>query len=868
MDRYTVTGMSCAACSARVEKAVSGVEGVTECSVSLLTNSMAVEGTASPEAVVRAVEAAGYGASLLGAPSESSDSYQARLQQTRAALEDTETPKLKKRLIASVAVLLVLMYFSMGHMMAGFPAPKAFDNMVFMGIFQMCLALIVMAINGKFFRSGLTSLLHRAPNMDTLVALGSGAAFAYSLAELLLMALAQGEMDHAEVMRLGGNLYFETAAMIPTLITIGKLLESLSKGRTTDALRGLMELAPQTATLLRDGQEVTVDIEAVQAGDLFVVKPGESIPVDGVVESGTGAVNEAALTGESIPVDKQAGDPVSAATVNGAGYLVCRATRVGKDTTLSQIIQMVSDAAATKAPLGRIADKVSGIFVPTVIGLALLTMAGWLIAGRDFTFAVARGISVLVISCPCALGLATPVAIMAGSGVGAKNGILFKTAAALEGVGRTQIVAMDKTGTLTKGEPEVMGLYPADAISAEELLRLAAALEAKSEHPLAKAVMKKAAEDGIPAPEVTDFQALPGNGLTARLVDSARLSGPAARTLRGGSLKYMAAELSLPASASAQAASLSEQGLTPLLFARDEEFLGIIAVADALKEDSLAAVAYMDELGLKTVMLTGDNEKTARAVAAKAGVKDVAAGVLPQGKEEVIRSLSAQGKTAMVGDGINDAPALVRADVGLAIGAGTDVALDAADIVLMKNSLMDAAAAVKLGRATIRNIHENLFWAFIYNLICIPLAMGLLGIELKPIYGAAAMSLSSFTVCMNALRLNRVKLYPFNYKRSESGKPEPAGTGTGPATEPATEPEITTITKEEPTVTKTLEIEGMMCMHCEARVKKALEALPGVKSAAPSHETGTAVVELTEAVPDDVLKNAVEAQDYKVKAVF
>ena len=887
-DRYTVTGMSCAACSARVEKAVSGVEGVTECSVSLLTNSMAVEGTASPEAVVRAVEAAGYGASLLGAPSEGSDSYQARLQQTRAALEDTETPKLKKRLIASVAVLLVLMYFSMGHMMAGFPAPKAFDNMVFMGIFQMCLALLVMAINGRFFRSGLASLLHRAPNMDTLVALGSGTAFAYSLAELLLMALAQGRMDHAEVMRLGMNLYFETAAMIPTLITVGKLLESLSKGRTTDALRGLMELAPQTATLLRDGREVTVDIEAVRAGDLFAVRPGESIPVDGVVESGTGAVNEAALTGESIPVDKQAGDPVSAATVNGAGYLVCRATRVVKDTTLSQISQMVSDAAATKAPLGRIADKVSGIFVPTVIGLALLTMAGWLIAGRDLTFAVARGISVLVISCPCALGLATPVAIMAGSGVGAKNGILFKTAAALEGVGRTQILAMDKTGTLTKGEPEVTGLYPAPGIPAEELLRLAAALEAKSEHPLAKAVMKKAAEDGVPAPEVTDFLALPGNGLTARLTEPTRPADPArsaARTLRGGSLKYMTAELSLPASASEQAASLSEQGQTPLLFARDDEFLGIIAVADALKEDSLAAVAYMDELGLKTVMLTGDNEKTARAVAAKAGVKDVAAGVLPQGKEEVIRALSEQGKTAMVGDGINDAPALVRADVGLAIGAGTDVALDAADIVLMKNSLMDAAAAVRLGRATIRNIHENLFWAFIYNLICIPLAMGLLGIELKPVYGAAAMSLSSFTVCMNALRLNRVRLYPD--KAKETGRPAPAAPQEDPAerlnaktvdaqktqatedryTRPAT-PNTKPEQQEEPAMTKTLEIEGMMCMHCEARVKKALEALPGVKEAVPSHEKGTAVVELTEAVPDEVLKNAVEAQDYKVKAVF
>ncbi len=852
MDQYTVTGMSCAACSARVEKAVSGVEGVTECTVSLLTNSMAVKGSASPEAVVRAVEAAGYGAVLRGAPAEGA-SYQARLKQTREALEDKETPKLKKRLIISAALLLILMYFSMGHMMAGFPAPKAFDNMVFMGIFQLCLALAVMAVNGKFFRSGISSLLHRAPNMDTLVALGSGTAFAYSLAELLLMALAQGDMNHAEVMRLGENLYFETAAMIPTLITVGKLLESLSKGRTTDALRGLMELTPQTAVLLKDGREVTVDIEAVKTGDIFVVRPGESIPVDGIVESGSGAVNEAALTGESIPVDKQAGDPVSAATVNGSGYLTCRATRVGQDTTLSQIIQMVSDAAATKAPLGRIADKVSGIFVPTVIGLALLTMAGWLIAGKEFGFAVARGISVLVISCPCALGLATPVAIMAGSGVGAKNGILFKTAAALEGVGRTQILAMDKTGTLTKGEPEVMGLYPAEGVSASELLRLAAALEAKSEHPLAKAVMKKAAEDGISAPPADDFAALPGNGLTARL---------GTLTLKGGSLKYMTGELALPETASRQAAALSEQGLTPLLFARDSDYLGIIAVADALKEDSLAAVAYMEELGLKTVMLTGDNEKTARAVAAKAGVKDVAAGVLPQGKEEVIRSLAEQGKVAMVGDGINDAPALVRADVGLAIGAGTDVALDAADIVLMKNSLMDAAAAVKLGRATIRNIHENLFWAFIYNLICIPLAMGLLGIELKPIYGAAAMSLSSFTVCMNALRLNRVRLYPASAKAAAD--PHPAGEAPAP---PVPEKASGPSQKEETTMTKTMEIEGMMCTHCEARVKKALEALPGVKSAVPSHEKGTAVVELTEEIADEVLKNAVEAQDYKVKAI-
>ena len=859
MEQYTVTGMSCAACSARVEKAVAGLEGVESCSVSLLTNSMAVEGSAAPEAVVAAVEAAGYGATPRNGVNKEATgrSYQQRLQENREALEDRETPKLKRRLIISVAVLLVLMYFSMGHMMAGFPAPKAFDNMLFMGLFQLCLALIVMAVNHQFFTNGLKALWHRAPNMDSLVALGSGAAFVYSLGALFLMTLAQGEMDHHRMMQLGDNLYFETAAMIPTLITVGKLLEALSKGRTTDALRGLMELAPRTATLLRDGTEVTVDIEEVKAGDIFRVRPGESIPVDGVIEEGHSAINEAALTGESIPVDKAPGDVVSAATVNGQGLLSCRATRVGEDTTLSQIIQMVSDAAATKAPLGRIADKVSGIFVPMVIGLALLTMAGWLIAGREPGFAVARGISVLVISCPCALGLATPVAIMAGSGVGARNGILFKTAAALEGAGRIQTMVMDKTGTLTKGSPAVMGLYPAADITSEELLRLAAALEAGSEHPLARAVLEKARAEGLHWAETEDFTALPGNGLRANL---------AGQRLVGGSLRYMTQEISLAPAVQEQADQLAEEGLTPLLFARNEQFLGMIAVADALKEDSREAVAYMESLGLKTVMLTGDNEKTAQAVAARAGVEEVVAGVLPQGKEEVVRRLAREGKVAMVGDGINDAPALVRADTGIAIGAGTDVALDAADVVLVKSSLMDAAAAVKLGRATIRNIHQNLFWAFIYNAICIPLAMGVLGIELKPMYGAAAMSLSSFCVCMNALRLNRVKLYPGKSNASPCPPPD-EGEGGPQGREGATIYKPNTH-KEEPTMTKTLEIEGMMCMHCEARVKKALEAIPGVESAVPSHESGTAVVTLSQEVANDVLQKAVEAQDYTVKAVF
>ncbi len=875
MTQYTVTGMSCAACSARVEKAVSKVEGVSECAVSLLTNSMAVEGTASPEEIVRAVEAAGYGAELKGGSGAASDdaasagrksgrSYQERLRQNKEALEDKETPKLKRRLISSVAVLLVLMYFTMGHMMANFPVPAPFENHVFCGLFQLCLALIVMLINKKFFVSGFQSLLHGAPNMDTLVAMGSGTAFVYSLAELFLMTLAQGEGDAERVMKLGMSLYFETAAMIPTLITVGKLLEARSKGRTTDALRGLMELAPKKATLIRDGQETEVDIEEVCVGDLFAVRPGESIPVDGVIEEGTSALNEAALTGESIPVDKAAGDTVSAATVNGHGYLICRATRVGEDTTLSQIIQMVSDAAATKAPLGRIADKVSGVFVPVVLGIALLTFIGWLIAGRGFEFSIARGIAVMVISCPCALGLATPVAIMVGSGVGAKNGILFKTAAALEGVGRIQTVVMDKTGTLTKGEPAVTDVKPAPGISRAELLRLAGALEEKSEHPLALAVRRAASEAGVPCPPVSEFEALPGNGLKAVLEG---------RTLLGGSLKYISELMQLPESIRQEAEKLAEEGKTPLLFAEGGRFLGIIAVADELKDDSVRAVEEMQAMGLKTVMLTGDNERTARAIGAEAKVSDVVAGVLPQGKEAEITRLKEGGKVAMVGDGINDAPALVRADIGLAIGAGTDVALDAADIVLMKSSLLDAAAAVRLGRATIRNIHENLFWAFIYNLICIPLAMGLFGLELKPMYGAAAMSLSSFCVCMNALRLNRVKLYGTPSDRDNDTPANPAVPAESGSQPEAAEPDSYTVSntnesiKEEPTMKKTLTVEGMMCMHCEARVKKALEAVDGVASAVADHNAGTAVVELTKDVPNEVLQKAVEAQDYVVKGV-
>ncbi len=844
MEQYQVTGMSCAACSSRVEKAVSGVPGVTSCAVSLLTNSMGVEGTASSADIIRAVEAAGYGASLKGAETKASSGASPSWADAEA-LKDHETPKLKRRLLFSVPILLVLMYFSMGHGMWGWPAPKAFDNHVFLGLFELLLAAAVMIINQKFFTSGFSSLFQGAPNMDTLVALGSSASFVYSLAELFLMILAQGEGRHDVVMKYGMNLYFESAAMIPTLITIGKMLEAMSKGRTTDALKGLMKLAPKTAVLLRDGVETEVGIEEVKTGDIFVVRPGEQIPVDGVIVKGMTAVNESALTGESIPVDKAEGDPVSAATMNQQGYIECRATRVGEDTTLAQIIRTVSDAAATKAPLARIADKVSGIFVPAVIGIALLTLIGWLIAGKPFSFAIARGISVLVISCPCALGLATPVAIMVGSGVGAKNGILYKTAAALEGAGRTQMIALDKTGTVTEGQPRVTDVIPFGR-DKNALLHLAASLEKSSEHPLAKAVTAEA--EGMPLSEVKDFEALPGHGLRARLDG---------KELLGGSLKYLASKGLVSESVSAQANALAEEGKTPLLFAYDGELAGIIAVADPIKEDSAQAIRQLRNMGIQTVMLTGDNERTARAISRQAGVDQVIAGVLPEGKADVIRRLKSLGKVTMVGDGINDAPALTVADNGIAIGAGTDVAIDAADIVVMKSRLTDVTAAIRLSRATICNIHQNLFWAFFYNAICIPLAMGLYGIEMKPMYGAAAMALSSFFVCMNALRLNLVNPHDAGHDRKEKSIPAEA------LEEIASAETI----KEENTMTKTLKVEGMMCQHCEARVKKALEAVPGVESAVADHDKGTAVVTLTAPVEDEALRAAVEAQDYKVLGV-
>ncbi|MDO4990125.1 MAG: heavy metal translocating P-type ATPase [Eubacteriales bacterium] len=844
MEQYQVTGMSCAACSSRVEKAVSGVPGVTSCAVSLLTNSMGVEGTASSADIIRAVEAAGYGASLKGAEAQASSGASPSWADAEA-LKDHETPKLKKRLLFSVPILLILMYFSMGHGMWGWPAPKAFDNLVFLGLFELLLAVVVMIINQKFFTSGFSSLFHGAPNMDTLVALGSGASFVYSLAELFLMILAMGDGRHEIVMKYGMNLYFESAAMIPTLITIGKMLEAMSKGRTTDALKGLMQLAPKTAVLLRDGVETEVGVEEVKTGDIFVVRPGEQIPVDGVIVRGMTAVNESALTGESIPVDKAEGDTVSAATMNQQGYVECRATRVGEDTTLAQIIRTVSDAAATKAPLARIADKVSGIFVPAVIGLSLLTLIGWLLAGKPFSFAIARGISVLVISCPCALGLATPVAIMVGSGVGAKTGILYKTAAALEGAGRTQIIALDKTGTVTEGQPRVTDVIPFGR-DRDALLRLAVSLEKSSEHPLAKAVTAEA--EGMPLPEVSDFEALPGHGLHARLDG---------KELLGGSLRFLRSKGLADESVSARANALAEEGKTPLLFAYDGELAGIIAVADPIKADSAQAILELRDMGVRTVMLTGDNERTARAISRQAGVDQVIAGVLPEGKADVIRALKTLGKVTMVGDGINDAPALTVADNGIAIGAGTDVAIDAADIVVVKSRLSDVTAAIRLSRATIRNIHQNLFWAFFYNAICIPLAMGLYGVEMKPMYGAAAMALSSFFVCMNALRLNLVKPHDAGHDRKEKSIPAEA----------LEEIVAAETIKEEKTMTKTLKVEGMMCMHCEARVKKALEAVPGVAAAVADHDKGTAVVTLTAPVEDDVLRAAVEAQDYKVLGV-
>lgn len=838
MEQYTVTGMSCAACSTRVEKAVSKVPGVTSCSVSLLTNSMGVEGTASPEAIVKAVEDAGYGASKKGAEKAAS----ASAADAEDALKDRETPALKRRLIASLVFLVVLMYISMGHMMWGWPLPAALaENHVAMGLTQLLLTVAVMVINQKFFISGFKGLIHGAPNMDTLVALGSGASFVYSTYALFAMTDAQLRGDTAGVMQYMHEFYFESAAMILTLITVGKMLEARSKGRTTDALKGLMKLAPKTAVLLRGGAEVTVPIAEVRKGDVFVVRPGENIPVDGVVLEGSSAVNESALTGESIPVDKAAGDAVSAATMNQSGFLRCEATRVGEDTTLSQIIRMVSDAAATKAPIAKVADKVSGVFVPIVIAIAVVAIIVWMLAGQTFGYALARGISVLVISCPCALGLATPVAIMVGSGMGAKNGILFKTAVSLEETGKVQIVALDKTGTITSGEPRVTDILPAEGVTEAELLAAAAALEKKSEHPLARAILQLAGERSMEIAEVEGFEAKPGSGLVATL------SGDA---LAGGNLKFISAQAAVPAALRTAAETLAEAGKTPLFFSRAGRLIGIIAVADVIKPDSPAAVRELQNMGIRVVMLTGDNARTAKAIGREAGVDEVIAGVLPEGKESVIRELKTQGKVMMVGDGINDAPALTRADIGAAIGAGTDIAIDAADVVLMKSRLSDVPAAIRLSRATLRNIHENLFWAFIYNVIGIPLAAGvwipIFGWQLNPMFGAAAMSLSSVCVVTNALRLNF-----FNIRSAKRDKKIKTV-------------EVKIEAKETATMEKTMKIEGMMCAHCEARVKKCLEALPQVDEAVVSHEQGTAVLKLNADVSDDVLKKAVEDQGYEV----
>ncbi len=839
MKQYNVTGMSCAACSARVEKAVKKVPGVTGCSVSLLTNSMGVEGTASPQEIIKAVEEAGYGASEKGGSGASRGAGGAAAGED--ALRDRETPLLKRRLIWSVGFLAVLMYVSMGHMMWGWPIPSFLSgNHMAVTLIVMLLTIIIMVINQKFFVSGFKALWHRAPNMDSLIALGTTAAFLYSMYDVFAMTFAVMDGDSAGAHAYMMDLYFEPAAMILTLITVGKMLEARSKGKTTDALKSLMKLAPKTATVVRDGIEVEVSIDQVRKGDVFVVRPGENIPVDGVVLEGHSAVNESALTGESIPADKDAGDTVSAATLNQSGFIRCEATRVGEDTTLSQIIQMVSDAAATKAPIAKIADKVSGVFVPVVITIAIITTIAWLLLGETFGFSLARGISVLVISCPCALGLATPVAIMVGNGMGARNGILFKTAVSLEETGKVEIVALDKTGTITGGEPKVTDILPADGVSEEELLRLAYALERRSEHPLAKAILQKAEERKMTAEEVTDFQALPGNGLTAAWGGS---------KLSGGNYKFISTESEITPAAKAQSEQLAEQGKTPLFFSRDNKLAGVIAVADVIKEDSPQAVREMRSMGIHVVMLTGDNERTARAIGAQAGVDEVIAGVLPDGKETVIRSLKKKGKVAMVGDGINDAPALTRADIGIAIGAGTDVAIDAADVVLMKSRLSDVPAAIRMSRATLRNIHENLFWAFFYNAICIPLAAGVfipLGLTLRPEYGAVAMSLSSFCVVTNALRLNL-----FNMRDASRDKKRKAKKGG----------------KETKTVEKTMQIEGMMCGHCEAAVKRALEALPGVEAAEADHEAGTALVTLRAEVPDSALKQAVEAEGYTVVGI-
>ena len=855
MQQFIVTGMSCAACSARVEKAVSKVEGVTSCSVSLLTNSMGVEGTAADQAIIQAVEAAGYGASVKGEAAEHSGASSMAAEEEM--LKDHDTPVLKRRLLASLGFLIVLMYFSMGHMMWGWPLPAFFENNhIAMGLVQLLLTGIVMVINQKFFISGFTSLAHRAPNMDTLVALGSTAAFGYSTYALFAMTDAQVKGDMEMVMHYMHEFYFESAAMILTLITVGKMLEARSKGKTTDALKGLMKLASKTAVVERNGQEVTVPIEQVKKGDIFLVRPGENVPVDGVILEGTSALNEAALTGESIPVDKKPGDVVSAATLNQSGFIRCEATRVGEDTTLSQIIQMVSDAAATKAPIAKIADKVSGVFVPAVITIAVITMIVWLLAGESVGFALARGISVLVISCPCALGLATPVAIMVGNGMGAKNGILFKTAVSLEETGKVQIVALDKTGTITNGEPVVTDMVPAEGVTEESLLALAASLEKRSEHPLAKAILKYVGEQQLTVEDVSGFEALPGNGLTA-VRNGVKLAG--------GNYAFIRTQTEVSEDLLKQSEVLAEQGKTPMFFAENGRLAGIIAVADTMKEDSRQAVSELRNMGIRVVMLTGDNERTARAIGAQAGVDDVIAGVLPNGKESVIRKLQQYGKVAMVGDGINDAPALTRADMGIAIGAGTDVAIDAADVVLMKSRLSDVAAAVRLSRATLRNIHENLFWAFFYNVIGIPLAAGvwipIFGWTLNPMFGAAAMSLSSFCVVTNALRLNLFNMH--DAKKDKKLK------------NPAIIKELVDNNKtnhnqenkEIGTMKKTMKIEGMMCGHCEATVKKALEGLDGVTSAEVSHEAGTAVVELSADVADDVLKKTVEDKDYKVTAI-
>lgn len=849
MEQYTVTGMSCAACSARVEKAVSKVPGVTACSVSLLTNSMGVEGTASSQEIIAAVENAGYGAAEKGGEKKSSAVGAAEAEDL---LKDRETPVLKRRLFTSIGFLAVLMYISMGHMMWGWPVPAVLaGNHVAMGLIQMILAAIVMIINQKFFISGFKSLWHRAPNMDTLVALGSGASFVYSTYALFAMTDVQMRGDMAGVMNYMHEFYFESAAMILTLITVGKMLEARSKGKTTDALKSLMKLAPKTATILSDGVETEVSIEQVKKGDIFVVRPGENIPVDGIVLEGSSAVNEAALTGESIPVDKAEGDRVSAATVNQSGFIRCEATRVGEDTTLSQIIQMVSDAAATKAPIAKVADRVSGVFVPVVITIAVLTIIVWLAGGQSIGFALARGISVLVISCPCALGLATPVAIMVGNGMGAKNGIMFKTAVSLEEAGKMQVVALDKTGTITSGEPRVTDMIPAEGIDEKELLRMACALERKSEHPLARAVLERAKDLQMPEAEVSDFRALPGNGLSAVFEGAA---------LCGGSLKFIRTQAEVTESVRIQAERLAEEGKTPLFFARDGKLIGMIAVADVMKEDSPQAIRELQNMGIHVVMLTGDNERTAKAIGKQAGVDEVIAGVLPDGKESVIRELKARGKVAMVGDGINDAPALTRADIGIAIGAGTDIAIDAADVVLMKSRLSDVPAAIRLSRATLKNIHENLFWAFIYNIIGIPLAAGLwypvFGLKLNPMFGAAAMSLSSFCVVSNALRLNffnmRNGAKDKKIKTKNHGNPKEAHVEND---------------KEEKNMEKIMNIEGMMCGHCEARVKKCLENLPEVKEAVVSHEKGTAVVELNGEISDEVLKKTVEDQDYTVTGI-